>query len=74
LVSEDTLHLLGGVMLALWNRFMNDESGQGLVEYALIIALVAIGLIVILTLLRNSVGNVFNESRNRLNNAPQGSY
>jgi pilus assembly protein Flp/PilA len=61
-------------MLALWNKFMNDDSGQGLVEYALIIALVAIGLIVILTLLRNSIGNVFNESRNRLDAAPQGSY
>jgi pilus assembly protein Flp/PilA len=61
-------------MLALWGKFMNDESGQGLVEYALIIALVAIGLIVILTLLRNSIGNVFNESRNRLNNAPTTSY
>ena len=61
-------------MLALWNKFMNDESGQGLVEYALIIALVAIGLIVILTLLRNAIGNVFNQSRNVLNNAPTGSY
>jgi pilus assembly protein Flp/PilA len=61
-------------MLALWNRFMNDESGQGLVEYALIIALVAIGLIVILTLLRNSIGNVFNETRNRLDNAPGANY
>jgi pilus assembly protein Flp/PilA len=58
----------------LVRQFMSDESGQGLVEYALIIALVAIGLIVILTLLRNSIGNVFNESRNRLNNAPQTSY
>jgi pilus assembly protein Flp/PilA len=61
-------------MLALWNGFMKDESGQGLVEYALIIALVAIGLIVILTLLRNSIGNVFNTSRNALDAAPQGSY
>ena len=61
-------------MLAFWNEFMNDESGQGLVEYALIIALVAIGLIVILTLLRNSIGNVFNASRNALNAAPSGSY
>jgi len=61
-------------MLALWNRFMNDESGQGLVEYALIIALVAIGLIVILTLLRNSIGNVFNVSRNELDAAPTTSY
>jgi pilus assembly protein Flp/PilA len=61
-------------MLALWNNFMRDESGQGLVEYALIIALVAIGLIAILTLLRNSIGNVFNASKNALNNAPTGSY
>jgi hypothetical protein len=28
----------------------------------------------ILVLFRNSIGNVFNESKNRLNNAPQGSY
>lgn len=61
-------------MSALWHRFVRDESGQGLVEYALIIALVAIGLIVILTLLRNSIGNVFNETRNRLNNSPGVDY
>jgi pilus assembly protein Flp/PilA len=61
-------------MSALARQFMSDESGQGLVEYALIIALVAIGLIVILTLLRNSIGNVFNETRNRLDNAPGANY
>jgi len=61
-------------MSALVRQFMSDESGQGLVEYALIIALVAIGLIVILTLLRNSIGNVFNETRNRLDNAPGAAY
>ena len=61
-------------MSALWHRFITDDSGQGLVEYALIIALVAIGLIVILTLLRNSIGNVFNASRNVLNNAPGVNY
>ena len=64
----------GEFMRALLNSFVNDESGQGLVEYALIIALVAIGLIAILVLFRNSIGNVFNESKNRLNNAPAGSY
>jgi pilus assembly protein Flp/PilA len=61
-------------MLALWNKFLADESGQGLVEYALIIALVAIGLIAILTLLRNSIGNVFNTTRNTLNTVPSSSY
>ncbi len=64
----------GGSMLALWNQFLGDESGQGLVEYALIIALVAIGLIAILTLLRNSIGNVFNTTRNTLNTVPSSSY
>ncbi len=54
--------------------FVVDDSGQGLVEYALIIALVAIGLIAILTLLRNSVGNVFNRIRNTLNTVPSSSY
>ena len=55
------------------NRFWKDESGQGLVEYALIIALVAIGLIAILTLLRNRAGDVFQRSSNELKNASQGS-
>ena len=61
-------------MRALVSSFMTDESGQGLVEYALIIALVAIGLIAILVLFRNAIGNVFNTSKNRLNNAPGASY
>ena len=61
-------------MRAMVNSFMKDESGQGLVEYALIIALVAIGLIAILVLFRNAIGNVFNTSKNRLNNAPTTSY
>jgi pilus assembly protein Flp/PilA len=61
-------------MSALWHQFASDESGQGLVEYALIIALVAIGLIVILTLLRNSIGNVFNATRNKLDEAPGAAY
>ena len=57
-------------MMTLLRGFLADESGQGLVEYALIIALVAIGLIAILTLFRNAIGNVFNQTRNTLNNAP----
>jgi len=61
-------------MSALGRQFMSDDSGQGLVEYALIIALVAIGLIVILTLLRNSVGNVFNVTRNTLDATPGTPY
>lgn len=55
---------------ALWT----DESGQGLVEYARIMALVAVGLIAILLVLRNSVGNVFRNAATQLNNAPASPY
>jgi pilus assembly protein Flp/PilA len=61
-------------MQSLWQAFWSDESGQGLVEYALIIALVAVGLIAILLVLRNSIGNVFNNAATVLNNAPTNPY
>jgi pilus assembly protein Flp/PilA len=57
-------------MRSLVKVLWKDESGQGLVEYALIIALVAVGLIAILLVLRNSVGNVFRNAATQLNNAP----
>ena len=61
-------------MHALWQAFWTDDSGQGLVEYALIIALVAVGLIAILLVLRNAIGNVFNNAAAQLNNAPTNPY
>ena len=39
--------------------YLPREEGQGLVEYALILALVAIVVIVILALLGPAIGNVF---------------
>jgi pilus assembly protein Flp/PilA len=39
--------------------FIPREEGQGLVEYALILVLVAIVVIAILTLLGPAIGNVF---------------
>jgi len=65
---------LGGFMQAVLRTFWSDESGQGLVEYALIIALIAVGLIAILLVLRNSIGNVFNNAAAQLNNAPATAY
>ena len=41
--------------------FLPQEEGQGLVEYALILVLVAIVVIVILSLLGPAIGNVFSE-------------
>ena len=37
------------------------EEGQGLVEYALIIVLVAIIVIVVLAILGPSIGNIFSD-------------
>ena len=39
--------------------FLNREDGQGLVEYALVLVLVAVVVIAILTLLGPQIGNVF---------------
>jgi pilus assembly protein Flp/PilA len=46
-------------LLALWVKVQNRERGQGLVEYALIIALVAILLVVALTTLQGKLSGVF---------------
>jgi pilus assembly protein Flp/PilA len=61
-------------MKDLWTRFVDDESGQGLVEYVLIIALVAIGLVGIMLVFRNSIGNIFSTSATTLNGAPGNAY
>jgi pilus assembly protein Flp/PilA len=46
-----------------------DEEGQGLVEYALIILLVAIAVVGLLTALGGNVGNVFTSISTTLTNA-----
>jgi pilus assembly protein Flp/PilA len=40
-------------------RDSEDESGQGMVEYALILVLIAVVVIVILTVVGKQVNNVF---------------
>jgi pilus assembly protein Flp/PilA len=46
--------------------YQPHESGQGLVEYALILVLVAIVVIVILAILGPTIGNVFSNIVNVL--------
>jgi pilus assembly protein Flp/PilA len=46
--------------------YMPREEGQGLVEYALILVLVAVVVIAILTLLGPAVGNVFSTIMNAI--------
>jgi pilus assembly protein Flp/PilA len=46
--------------------FLTHENGQGLVEYALILVLVAIVVIAILAILGPQIGNVFSQINNAL--------
>ncbi len=46
--------------------FAPKEKGQGLVEYALILVLVAIVVIVILSIMGPAIGNIFSNIVNSL--------
>ena len=48
--------------------FLTEESGQGLVEYALILVLVAIVAIAILAVLGPQIGNIFSQITSVLEN------
>ena len=47
-------------MLQLLTNLLRDEEGQGMVEYGLIIALIAIAVIAALTAMQGSLSDVFN--------------
>jgi pilus assembly protein Flp/PilA len=49
--------------------FLQDESGQDLIEYALVAALVGLGAIVAMRGLSNAIGNSFNGVGNALTTA-----
>ena len=61
-------------MKDLWKGLWSNDSGQGMVEYALIIALVAIGLIAVLVFMRNRTGDVYNAVADSLQAAPTTPY
>ena len=47
-------------------RFLREDEGQGLVEYALIIAVIAIAVIVAMIFLRGQIQNIFSNIGNNL--------
>lgn len=61
-------------MKQLLKSFWADESGQGLTEYALILALVSVALVAVLVLFRNAIGRVIDAVITALNGAPSGEY
>ena len=56
-------------MKQLLRKLATEDSGQDLIEYALVAALVGLGVVVAMKGLKNSVGNSFNGVGNSLTNA-----
>ncbi len=48
------------------NRFFQEEDGQTLVEYGLLISLIALVVIAVLTLLGGKVKNTFNKAADNI--------
>ncbi len=60
-------------MLNLYLKLKNlldQEQGQGMVEYAMIVGLVAIGVIALLSLFGTQVGQIFTSITNSLKTIP----
>ena len=51
------------------STFLKDESGQDLIEYALVAALIGLGSVAAMTGLSNSIANTFNGIGNQLTSA-----
>ena len=52
--------------ITMIQRFMQEEEGQTLVEYGLLVSLIALVVIAVLTLLGRKVQTVFNTATNSL--------
>jgi pilus assembly protein Flp/PilA len=50
-------------------RFLNDESGQDLIEYALVAAIIALGAVTAMGTLATDIGNAFNTIGTKVTNA-----
>ncbi len=53
-----------------FKAYINDESGQGMVEYALIIALIAIVVVGVITALTGNLSAVFTKITDALKLTP----
>jgi len=56
-------------MKKLFTRFQNDESGATAIEYALIAAIVGIGIIVALGTMKDELNETFNKVESTLSEA-----
>ena len=52
-----------------WARTLKRDEGQDLAEYALLIALIAVALVLVIGALAGGMANIFNAVRGHLQNA-----
>ena len=57
------------IVTAFQSRFVKDEEGAGMVEYALLVALIGVLLIGAIGLLTGAIDNVFGSAETELNSA-----
>lgn len=50
-------------------RFLREEEGASLAEYALLLGVIAVALITVITQFKDSISNIFNKTTNTLNSA-----
>jgi pilus assembly protein Flp/PilA len=56
-------------MMELAKKLWDDESGQGLAEYALLLGLIVIGVVVLIQGMGVSIKNIFNRANSDLQQA-----
>ncbi len=50
-------------------RFLNDEEGASMAEYALLLGVITVALITVITLFRNAISNIFSTTTSTLSTA-----
>jgi pilus assembly protein Flp/PilA len=50
-------------------RFLNEEEGASLAEYALLLGVITVALILVITQFRVAIANIFTRTTNVLNSA-----
>ncbi len=52
-----------------FRRFVREEEGASLAEYALLLGVITVALITVITTFKDSIANIFNKTTNTLNSA-----
>jgi pilus assembly protein Flp/PilA len=67
-LEKEEIHAMKDAKKAFIN-FVKDESGQDLIEYALVAGLIGLGTVAAMTTLSTKIGNAFNSIGSQLANA-----